>query len=814
MESFSALQESVVDQIKSLERECNAVFIALRAENTYLRQALSDISRQELLALTPRFQEAFEDVSPKDLPYTPRQACSASDALCVRPGSLTREVSNSSDPLCVKGWSNGFHKNHPNLQIARQPLEDLPLEPYGVSFEREQSPDSPKGGQLSSSILGVGNIIDIMALGGKDIIDNSPINRWALLFAGITIPARSRDWLKKKAQENKLGIRQIWTQCRKKKSFSSIGRPGQSGKVSLLKCSDHSVYVGSVLRSRTPLQRFTIHPDSKLSWAHALLQGCLILFDVIDFPLSAFQLGDTQFTDLMLVIATVFWTWDVCLSFLQGFHTKNGVIEMRPSMVALHYAKRWLAFDIVVVALDWVSLIVFTMEKDPSTESRVARVSKFRRISRIVRGGRVVRMAKAFERMHALVDATASTEWIVMAVRILLLLVTILLINHYVACAWYFIASSNSDEVTWLKVQMIEHAPTIDKYLYSLHWALTQFTPCTNNIAPANARERCFAAVVVLFALVIFSAFLSSLTTAIMQIKKLNFERYSEEVLIREFMMSKRVPLAVANQVWHFFRKNYRLRSKIVQESDVPFFAVLPKRLRRELRTYVYIPTLSRFHVLRELIEHPLSPLGSQLTEVVSTLVPLNGHDLFLEGDFSTHMYHFVTGIGNYLHNGDIETIEAPVYVSEAVLWLTEWQHQGRLTVTGNRCELLLLDVARFLDVLDCEADDMTMRSLRKYASLYAQHLEDLESDAKVSEDFWDARVGHAIFSDLPFTQDIRERMCIAAFGFKAPTDNSISGGRSIGSHLNDFWRKLGRMVETIRKQGTMWSSSSKTSSS
>jgi len=532
-----------------------------------------------------------------------------------------------------------------------------------------------------------------------------------------------------------------------------------------------------------------------------VLQGILILFDVIDFPLSAFHFGETRFADIMLIISTSFWTWDVILSFLQGYHTKNGVIEMRPAMIFLNYARRWFVFDIVVVALDWVSLCVFMMEEDPKTESRVARVSKFRRISRIIRGGRIVRMVKAIERVHALLDATASAEWVVMIARIFGLVVMILLINHYVACAWYAIAESNANRVTWLTVQMIENAELVDKYFYSLHWALTQFTPCTNNIAPANGRERAFASIVVLFALVVFSAFLSSLTTAIMQIKKLNFERYSEEVLIREYMMSKRVPVAVANQVWHFFRKNYRTRSKIVQESDVPFFANMPKRLRRELRTWVYIPELSRFQVLRELIEHPLSPLGAQLTEVVSSLVPLNGHDIFLEGDFALHMYHFVNGVGNYLWNGDVQSVEAPTYVCEAVLWLTEWQHPGRLTVSGNRCELLLLDVLRFLDVLDNEAEDIIMRSLRKYASLYAQHLEDLEIEARMKEEGWGRRVGLAIFSDLPFKLEVRDKMCVAAFGFKSETEHSIAAGYSFTSQWNLFWQRFSDMVKGLRRQ-------------
>lgn len=38
--------------------------------------------------------------------------------------------------------------------------------------------------------------------------------------------------------------------------------------------------------------------------------------------------------------------------------------------------------------------------------------------------------------------------------------------------------------VTW------PQAGIVDAYVASLHWSLTQFTPSTNNVAPANSLER------------------------------------------------------------------------------------------------------------------------------------------------------------------------------------------------------------------------------------------------------------------------------------------------------------------------------------
>ena len=62
----------------------------------------------------------------------------------------------------------------------------------------------------------------------------------------------------------------------------------------------------------------------------------------------------------------------------------------------------------------------------------------------------------------------------------------------------------------------------------SLHWSLTQFTPSTQNIAPQNAPERCFAIVVLLAGLMTLSSFVSGVTNAVQTLRKLTGGRCKE----------------------------------------------------------------------------------------------------------------------------------------------------------------------------------------------------------------------------------------------------------------------------------------------
>merc|ERR1719181_2010605 len=86
-------------------------------------------------------------------------------------------------------------------------------------------------------------------------------------------------------------------------------------------------------------------------------------------------------------------------------------------------------------------------------------------------------------------------------------------------------------------------------YLYttSLHWSLTQFTPASMEVYPENARERTFAIVVLVFALVTFSSFVSSITNAMTHLRNMNSEFEKQLLVFQRYLRYHRIstPLAV-----------------------------------------------------------------------------------------------------------------------------------------------------------------------------------------------------------------------------------------------------------------------------
>merc|ERR1719424_1175248 len=105
----------------------------------------------------------------------------------------------------------------------------------------------------------------------------------------------------------------------------------------------------------------------------------------------------------------------------------------------------------------------------------------------------------------------------------------------------------------WLIYFEVEDKSDFYKYIVSLHWSLTQFTPSTMNIAPRNSSERTFAVVVVVFALVSFSSFVSGVTNAVNELRTMNAGMTTDGARIRAYLAKKKVSTRLGSRIMHFF---------------------------------------------------------------------------------------------------------------------------------------------------------------------------------------------------------------------------------------------------------------------
>merc|ERR1711953_827348 len=106
----------------------------------------------------------------------------------------------------------------------------------------------------------------------------------------------------------------------------------------------------------------------------------------------------------------------------------------------------------------------------------------------------MVRSFKLHSVLQQLVICIKS-EYVRTIVKILLMVIFILLANHYTACGWYLLATLDETNTNWTTrgTAALNNGNLSYLYMTALHWSLTQFTPAAMDISANNDTERIYS---------------------------------------------------------------------------------------------------------------------------------------------------------------------------------------------------------------------------------------------------------------------------------------------------------------------------------
>lgn len=340
-------------------------------------------------------------------------------------------------------------------------------------------------------------------------------------------------------------------------------------------------------------QRLVARPSSKRRLLWDFMGMLLIGYDVIVIPLSAFEPPPNLFTQMMAWVCTLYWTVDIPCTLVVGYHTK-GVLEMRPLRIASHYAHTWLFFDVGVVCVDWMCAVAENSLGSTMENNRVGYL-RFGRFGRFLRCLRLLRLLKLhgmlvdiFERIHS--EVTRIMFGIVNIV------IFIVLINHVLACGWYWVGTNSfeSGHPSWVAAAEMTGRTIAYNYTTSVHWSLTQFTPASMEVVPKNAFERSYTVCTLLFAMCIFSSFVSSITNAMTRLRNLNGDSLEKATVLRKYLKENRIPAEVCNRVFSWLQYTEDTSKNRIHEPQVAIFPTLPAILQTELHHAIYKPLLDK----------------------------------------------------------------------------------------------------------------------------------------------------------------------------------------------------------------------------
>lgn len=456
-----------------------------------------------------------------------------------------------------------------------------------------------------------------------------------------------------------------------------------------------------VLDSNANLRKMIISPNSWQKSFWGMLSILAISYDIVMIPLMVFDLPSNAFFVAMSWTTACFWTFDFVLTFFTGFYI-NGRLDMRFSSIADRYLKSWLFPDVFLVILDWLFLVMNLDGTRDLEGAGILRIGKSGRALRALRAIRLLRIIKVGGLVMRAVDHVRSESFLMFAKVVGLLMIAIVA-SHVLACGWYGIAmleptSSN----TWTIVYGIQNREVDYSYATSMQWALAQFAPATTEIAPTNTGESIYASCVLLVGLVFFSFFLAGIEDSWRHFQNTNADRVEAEALMREYFRQYKVPTAVTDRIWNFFRQNYKQRRRRVKEQDIDFLGDLPEILQMHLRKSVYMPELRKhpFFGILESKQKYTDGLMKICNEALTQEFCFPGEDLFYAGFAAEKMYIALSGVLDYFAKRIVIPIKVTTdqMVTEAVLWV-RWHHKGRLTSsTSSSC--VTLNASRFHGVV------------------------------------------------------------------------------------------------------------------
>eukprot|EP00928_Gymnodinium_smaydae_P066250 TRINITY_DN49294_c0_g1_i1.p1 TRINITY_DN49294_c0_g1~~TRINITY_DN49294_c0_g1_i1.p1 ORF type:complete len:673 (+),score=97.17 TRINITY_DN49294_c0_g1_i1:185-2203(+) len=475
------------------------------------------------------------------------------------------------------------------------------------------------------------------------------------------------------------------------------------------------------------MQRLISFPGSPWRIGWDMCGGLFILYDMIVIPLRAFDTGDGLWLTIANWITLVFWTVNMILSPFVGY-VKDGVTVMTPRRVLCNYLKSWFIIDVLVLLPDWY----FSLLSLASSEGGEAGNSmRMIRVIRLMRFARLLRLAKLKRILNGINDLINS-EYVSLIVNMNVLIVTLLLINHFVACAWFSISNVSEGDKTWVRIYGYEEAGWSHQYLASYHWSLAQFTPSTMDISPENNTERVFAVGVVIFALVGFSYLVGSITGCLTQLRLMQEDVSKQFWHLRRYMKHHKVPMALSTRIQRFLEHALQEQKAKVSTDKVKIFNLLSEQLRSELQCAMSERHLKVHPLFDHLAECSMVTMHRLSSTAISRESFARGDTIFIAEEKATHLEFVVAGRLHYIRTDSLgnkyeEWVDKDEdWISEPACWTSSWIHVG-LLASATESDLLRVDAGQFAGAI-C-MNPHAQKVVTTYANRFVEWINSVDID-------------------------------------------------------------------------------------
>jgi len=494
------------------------------------------------------------------------------------------------------------------------------------------------------------------------------------------------------------------------------------------------------------LQPLVCSPDVRKKLAWDSVGFLLVAHDIFMIPfMQAFDFEMTTPFLIISIVLAIYWTLDIITTFFTGYIEK-GITEMRLKMIGRRYFQSWFMFDFLIILIDWLFIIsiLILQEGGVGVPVKLLRVLRSARAVRTLRMLALVRVAKA-RHIISYISQLSRHPAPQALIKVLEATLMVLMINHFVACSWYWIAAlskDNQDQITWVKQKNIQDTSVGYRYGTSLHWAITQFTPASMDVQPTNTEERYFTLLVDMFGLVVFSTFVSTITTNMTQVRLAKQQKKMVTHQLKLYFRENKVSLELARRIMSFIQPDKDHFGARIHMSHLAPINTLPPPLLHDLKLEVFSPAI---------LNHPFFYVADSIDREMSNRIcdtAVSEHSwarddrVFEQGEEGTGMFFVAAGTLSYLRADGIQMLEKGTWIAEPALWIEGWEYRGSLRA-DTLCECMKVDVVAFREAIKDLACAEQSQELEHFVQMYASTFvrfnpsEDSDAPLLLYTDLW-----------------------------------------------------------------------------